>query len=259
MENPKIWIENAADGLADTLSGAVLVDDRADADILMHQPADNGFWAVDRVGQVQSRLSSAEFDPNSVDERKAMKFFRAIQKRLVVPFPHIYPLEDFVLVALTDSLEAPDADTPDSIEMIQSTLEMEPERLVLIRIPDDVQYSGDLRKQLFEFDFHEQVIFTRGDLDRLLDACAFVVTQDSPVAVQGLLHRKPAIQFARTDCHHIFRKTYEEKRLKKCFNRMMRDRPEYEKYVYWLFNEHMLDATDKQFAKKFRERLTLLN
>lgn len=228
--------------------------------IAVTQTALPDFWRVDRfIDPIHTSITSADFKPGQVHSKRAAEFYEKWRAKVVKPFDHSYPIEDFVLIALTEDLQAPKKyQGHSSFEMIEDVLEMEPERQIIIRLPDGVKYPTEDMARLIAYDFHERITFSQGAVDRLLDACAYVVTQNSPVSIKAAFHGKNVIQYARSEFHHIFQKVYAEKRLKRCFNRVLRDRPDYEKYVYWFFGVNCIDAGSVGGTNRIIKALTAI-
>lgn len=204
-----------------------------------------GYWMItDSVAPMGFPIAQEKFKPASVKPGKAFRFFEKWRSRLIEPVKHEYAFDDYVLVALTDDISAPtDHLGVDSVEMIEDVLRLEPERPVVVRHANGTKYSEVDQERLNKFELSDRLNFSRGHIDRLLGSCAYVVTQDSDVADQALLHRKSAIHYSHKTLHHLARKSFEEKRIQRCFNRVKLDRPEFEEYLYWAFSEFAVDAT----------------
>ena len=203
------------------------------------------FWYIeDSIVPTEMSLYNAEFDDSRVHQRRADEFAQKWSALFKSEFQFAYGFDDYILIALTNRLDAPKAAKAyDSFEMIDHVLTFEPNRPVVIRLPDDANYSQEDLERLTAYDLHERVTFSKGNIDRLLDGCAYVVTQDSPVSTKAIFHAKNVIQYAPSPFHHIAEKPYLEKRLIRSFNRANRARPNFAAYAYWLFQEVCVDAT----------------
>lgn len=203
------------------------------------------FWHIETtLVPSEMKLTDQEFDEDLVHEKRSAEFFLKWHKRFKDEFEFSYGVEDYILIALTKDLSAPNAPKAfDSFEMIDHVLTFEPTRPVVIRLPDDAKYTQEEFERLTAYDMHERVTFSKANIDRLLDGCAYVVTQDSPVGVKAFFHLKNVIQYAPSPYHHIAEKPYLEKRLIRSFNRANRARPNYSAYAYWLFHGACIDAS----------------
>lgn len=196
-----------------------------------------------------------EYDSGLVHERKSEKFFENIKQQYIEPFEHDYPLEDFVLVVLDDNLGKEDGLRPySSFQMIKQVLKQEPERQIVIWNEADHLLSENARQRLKKFDNEARILFSTGQLDRLLSSCSYLVSQDSVLSIKAMLHQKSAITFGDFAFHHICRNPERDQRMQKSFNRMDRDRPLFERYIYWLLNDYALCCGDKDIGDKILTR-----
>jgi len=214
-------------------------------------------WIIDRASlATQTELGAAEFIPMD-DEGKGKKFLSNLKKRFYNEPEYAFALQDFVLVVLDDFLAKVGARDTTAYKMIEDVLKFAPEHQLVIHA-DLENYSAHQRKRLDDFDLHDAVIFSNTPLDRLIPACAYVVTQDGGVSLQAALHEKPCVLYGDEIFHHISRSKIKDRRLKKSFNRMGRDRPNYAGYLKWVM-DHTIDATAPDAASKLVARLQDLN
>ena len=214
-------------------------------------------WVIDRATRgAETEIGKAEFIPND-DDGKGKQFLRNLRKRNTEPAEHEFAMQDFVLVVLDDFLAKIGGRTTTSFKMIQDVLKFAPERQIIIHCDLD-EYSDNQKRRLDEFDLQDAVNFSKASVDRLLPACAFVVAQDGAISLHAALHEKPSILCGDDIFHHLSRSKIKDGRLKKSFNRMERDRPDYAGYLKWVMDQ-TIDATAEGAAQSVVARLQELN
>jgi hypothetical protein len=173
----------------------------------------------------------SHFDEDDISEGAADGFFNTMREQVLVPFEYPFGMEDFVLVALGPDEPVVDALRPYSnADIVKHAMDHEPHRQIIVNAVDGLDVSA-----LEVYRRRGRISISSAPIDRLLDACAFVVTQDSQVGLRALLHRKHGIQMAACGFHHLLRNPHRDGRIKKSFNRVHRDTPAFEGYVQWLF------------------------
>jgi hypothetical protein len=146
-------------------------------------------------------------------------------------------MDDFVLVAMGPDEGIVDGVRPYSnADMVKQAMDHESHRQIIVTAADGLDPTA-----LEAYRGRGRISISGAPIDRLLDACAFVVTQDSQVGLRALLHRKHGIQMAACGFHHLLRNPVRDQRIKKSFNRVHRDAPAFEKYVQWLFEVQAID------------------
>ena len=137
------------------------------------------------------------------------------------------------------------------IQMIERTLATFPDRKIIATLHPKETYP----KQ--ELDAVEQLEKTypnlelrMGQMDVLLDRCAFVVTQNSSAAFNGYFFGKPAVLFGMVDFHHIALDgmTVEN------FDQIAAHQPDYARYVYWFWQEQSINAGHPMALRKIKDR-----
>jgi hypothetical protein len=181
------------------------------------------------------------FDPAQVAEGMADAVFNALVVRTAESFEYPFGMDDFVLVALGPEEPVVDGVRPyTNADMVKQAMDHEPHRQIIVTAVDGLDASA-----LEVYRGRGRISISIAQIDRLLDACAFVVTQDSQVGLRALLHRKHGIQMAACGFHHLLRNPHRDQRIKKSFNRVHRDVPAFEGYIQWLFETRSIDARKK--------------
>ena len=204
------------------------------------QLLDSDYWLLNGVND------DSDFDADDLPEGAADGFFNAMCEQVLVQFDYPFGMEDFVLVAL-----GPDASVVDGVrpytntDMVKLAMDHEPHRQIIVTAVDGLDASA-----LVVYRGRGRISISSAPIDRLLDACAFVVSQDSQVGLRALLHRKHGIQMAACGFHHLLRNPHRDGRIKKSFNRVHRDAPAFEGYIQWLFEGRSIDARKKTASQE---------
>lgn len=201
----------------------------------------------------QSSVTTAVFDPDAVPERLAQRRFEMLRKRYVEPRKSRYDQqiapEDFPPGALAIFLQ--DESEPvararfmDAQAMVRAVIAGAGGRPVIVK-PHPRTRGAETAAILAELAAeHPQVIVSDGNLHDILAVSAACISISSSVAVEAMLHRKPAILFGRSDLHHCATtiKTADEFAAGLTVA-LTRDWP-HEAFIYWFFEQHLRGGDD---------------
>ena len=95
------------------------------------------------------------------------------------------------------------------------------------------------------------VTATNANLHDILAACVVTVSFNSAVAIEGFLHRKPAILFGPSDFHHFAETVTDPAGFPQALTRAL-DHPKegYAQFLHWYFARQCLNIGGKRFAEK---------
>ncbi|WP_295048234.1 hypothetical protein [uncultured Paracoccus sp.] len=159
------------------------------------------FWRLERHAERWSwPIARARFDPWSGDPGAARDFADRLRRR-VLPGPD--PVRgDHVLVPLQGRLrDCRSFQTASPVQMVQAVARTG--RPVAATLHPRETLDADDRRALDDLARRYPNLSIGGDTARLLRDCAFVVTQNSAVAFDGLILDKPVVLFGMADFHHI--------------------------------------------------------
>lgn len=128
------------------------------------------------------------------------------------------------------------------LEMIEQTLEAMPNHQVVATLhPNEIYTEAEFQALHDLEDRHDR--FSIGDDPELsyLQACEYIVTQNSGAAFNGLLFHKPCLLFARIDFHHICAPAYEIG-TKTAFEMLQEIQPDYDRYLFWFLQKMSINA-----------------
>jgi len=193
------------------------------------------------------RATSKAFRPARINGDLARKFFKNWQKNVIgQPTPeHI----GAVLIPLQGKLtRCRVGQSMSPIEMIKTTLELETTRPVIIKKHPREDYSDAELEALDQVLQHPRAHLAQGDLNNLLAGCAYVVAQNSSVALKGLFHRKPGILFAHSEFHHAFQ-SVQYRPVEQCFAHVLENPPPFAKFLFWYLQRNCIN-TSREFVQE---------
>jgi hypothetical protein len=209
---------------------------------------DTDYWLFNGM------IDESAFNAEDVPEGTADAFFDTLSLATLIDFEFPFAMEDFVLVALGPDEAVVDGVRPyNNAQMVKHAMDHEPHRQIILTAVDGLDAQA-----LEVYRGRGRISISAAPIDRLLDACAFVVTQDSQVGLRAMLHRKHGIQMAACGFHHVMRNPQRDQRIKKSFNRVHRDAPAFEKYVQWLFESVAIDAQKESATDEVMNKIQRL-
>lgn len=213
------------------------------------------FWQIDAVAQRWHwDVARAVFDPHAASS-DAARFYKFWQNRLFQDAPRDARREGFVYVPLQGHLQRQrlfQSCTP--IEMIEHTLAHSGRKVVATLHPKEIYSSSDRNALKALAKAHPQLIIATGNMERYLQTCDYVVTQNSGVAFSGFFFGKPALIFGKIDFHHIAVRA-DMQALGDSFGCVAAHEPDYEKYVWWFWQDQCINAGREDAEAKITARL----
>lgn len=137
------------------------------------------------------------------------------------------------------------------LEMIATTLAADPARKIIATLHPRETYSPQDLDLLHGFG-HRFTLSNRPSIE-ILASCAYVVTQNSAMALSGFFAHKPAILFARIDFHHIAG-SVPHMGAQQAFGSVQDLKP-YAAYLHWFFKENAISAIDDNAVPRIQARL----
>ncbi len=215
-----------------------------------------GFWHLDPNGILaESSAKDACFNPRSVAKEPANLFFRDLQQRFVKPRLSRYgqpraqdlgvPKDSIALFLQGKTPQKSGQCALSMQEMILAVCKGAGHRKVVVKphplSPIECAYAIASAAEAgagFE-------VFT-GNIHDLLEVCAVTVSANSAAAMEGFLHRKPAILFGRADYESITTKVESSELFSEALATALSVNWRFAKMLYWYFSQYTveLDAPD---------------
>lgn len=201
------------------------------------------FWRIENCKWREDySVGLKTFEADDIDADEAKKFFNYWVRKTIPQNPEPLPKSDFVFIPLQGLLlDRRHGQVMSPVEMIKATLEHDHNRQILIKYHPGEKYSAPEKQAVADIARDPRICLTNADVHSLLDGCAYVVTQNSSVAFKGLLHRRPAVLFGRSDFHHVFQNV-EKIGLEVAFGRVTNGDIPYDKFFYWFLQVNCINA-----------------
>jgi len=200
------------------------------------------FWRIGRTARRwKSKVAVTPFEPSSVDQAAAENFARVWRRKY---FGNVQPRDDgFILVPLQGRLlDHRSFQSMSPIEMLRETSRCVPEKEIVVTLHPKERYTPEETRALQALERSRANITISDKISReLVPCCSCVVTQNSAVAVAGYFFQKPAILFSRIDFHHIAANIL-DLGCDEAFRCSRNMKPDYEKYLFWFFQEMSINA-----------------
>lgn len=193
------------------------------------------------------RLVSRRFVPEDVPDQKANSFFK-IWQRLLVKQGEMLPKGAVLVVLQGKLLRHRSQQSMSPVDMIRTTIEHEPSRDIWLKLHPKETYSDGELAAIASLADHPRVSVFDGDLDAALQACDYIVTQNSAVLLRGLFYRCPAVVFGDCEYHHPFQSVRLGVPVAEAFSRVMADPPDFAKYAYWYLQLNCIN-TSREWAE----------
>ncbi|PAU97049.1 hypothetical protein CK240_11025 [Paracoccus salipaludis] len=197
------------------------------------------FWRIEPVAERwRFAVAQARFDPEAVDPGEAAAFVRRLRAR-VLPGPE--PAQgDHVLVPLQGHLRRTRSfQSMSPVEMLDAVCRTG--RPVVATLHPSESYDAADHAALARLAARHPNLTLGGDTMALLRDCAFVATQNSAVAFDGMILGKPAVLFAQIDFHHAALNVA-DLGAEAALARAADARPPLDRYVHWFLRTQAIDA-----------------
>ncbi|NJM83289.1 MAG: hypothetical protein HC844_13080 [Tabrizicola sp.] len=218
-----------------------------------------GFWHLDPQGiQAESLAGQAVFDPKGVDGEAARAFFRDLRQRFVTPRRSRFaqareratdlPQGSIALFLQGKSAYYNGRCSVPMDRMILAVCQGAGVRPVVVKPhpqrPDEA--AGPMAAALSA---GAKFQVTDANVHDVLAACAVTVSVNSAVAMEGFLHRKPAILFGRSDFPSLVTPATESD-FPQALEVALAARWPYPKMLHWYFNRHTLELAAPDFETR---------
>lgn len=202
------------------------------------------FWQIESTAERWDwDVAKATFDPAGVPGQDAAQFYAFWQKRQFQQAPQNTSRDSVVYVPLQGRLtEQRSFQSCTPLAMIGHCIAHEPNRQIIATIHPNERYSRTEIAALEALEArHKNLRIDVEGMIPLLQACDYVVTQNSSVAFAGYFFGKSALLFGKIDFHHIA-VTADMNDLAHSFKAVREAEPDYARYLYWFWQEKCINA-----------------
>jgi Capsule polysaccharide biosynthesis protein len=216
-----------------------------------------GFWHLDPEGiQARSSARHAIFDPTVIDKATAMPFLRGLQRRFLRDRLSRFhqprklatnlPQGAVAVFLQGESAYRIGNCTLPAHEMILAVCRAAGERPVIVKPHPQVREHGaeavEIARQM-----GATITVTTANVHDVLHAAAVTVSINSAVAIEGLMHRRPAILLGASDFENLAVRASGAEDLPRALATALDRRWPYAKMLYWYYSQHALDLTAPDF------------
>lgn len=224
------------------------------------------FWHLDPKGiRAFSSIADMPFRPGLIDGPAARRFMRKLKARQVTARTSRYaqpqdhePLPKAAAAIFLQSEQHRNVNETlylDRWTMVAATCAATDGAVIVKPHPREMDTA--LFDQLLDMQKrHPKLHIALGNIHDIIAASDRVVTINSAVGIEALLHEKPVILCGRTDFHHIATTAETADQLA----RALQSPPpaaRYAKFIYWYFGQQCLDASAPDLAEQVLERMRL--
>jgi hypothetical protein len=210
------------------------------------------FWDIDAAPERwHGHAARAEFCPGEVDREEARHFAAFWRNRLYHGKTEGATRDGFVFVPFQGKLlKRRSFQSMSPVDMLETLRERFPGKRIVARLHPRESYSGAERKALAAFGERGKGFeMTDAPAEALLATCDLVATENSGLGFWAAFFRKPVILFAESDAHHIAASVMRDG-LAGALARLGGPEPDYDAYIYWLWQEMSLNAGRDGVEKK---------
>ncbi len=215
------------------------------------------FWGIERpASRYQGRMAHKAFAPSTVGGGLVKPFFEEMQALYLSPDLPEVEGRDYVLVPLQGQLAKRRPWQYASVpKMVQTIRAQDPRRKIIIKPHPKEAYTPEDKAVVAQLLALPNVELREQPIEALIARCAYIVTQNSTAAFEGILHRKPAILFAKSDFHHIFPTIKSPQDAPEAFARAKAKNMLFMKYLYWYLRMNAADIRQADAPAKIKEML----
>lgn len=218
------------------------------------------FWHLDPKGvKAFSSIGDLPYDPAAIPFRRAKPFFDMLRDRHVAQRRSRYAQPEgraaFPEGALSVFFQggypvASGATRVSDLEMLRCVLANAGDRPVIVKphplvsAPEDVAAAQEIARR------DTRVILTDANVHDILAASAATVSINSTVALEGFLHRVPALIFGRADFHHFAGSVTKPEDFPDVLARELARKGGYAQYLAWYFRRNCLPLHNDDLPKR---------
>ncbi|MDP5217869.1 hypothetical protein Q5Y75_11625 [Ruegeria sp. 2205SS24-7] len=225
-------------------------------------------WHLDAQGvKAFSSVGTRSYDADQISYRRARAFFDNMRQRYVQKRKSKYEQPSDVVsfskvkgaVSVFFQGDYPRAsgatDTCD-LAMLRTVMEQTGDRPIIVKLHPKASKLSDIEAVGSLVAIDDRLLLSTANVHDILKASVATVSINSTVALEGFLHRKPAILFGVSDFHHFVSTVSNELRFEEAFARELERKEGYEQYLSWYFLKNCLSLNSgnltSQIWAKFR-------
>jgi hypothetical protein len=208
------------------------------------------FWHLDPIGtKALSSIGALDYDPAAMPFGRAKSFFDTQRARLVDKRLSKYGQKaastDLPQGALAVFLQGEfpmkqAVTTFDDMAMLEVVLAYAGDRPIVVKPHPLVKNPFTLAALHAQLHGDARVTLTDANVHDILQSCAATVSINSTVALEGFLHRRPAVLFGQADFHHFAGRVQRPEDFPAVLEAQLARKGGYAQYLAWYFLRHCL-------------------
>ncbi|WP_406869922.1 hypothetical protein ABEB22_06825 [Thioclava sp. 'Guangxiensis'] len=211
------------------------------------------YWHVEaQAARWEWPVAHKKFPARKIDTQAAKTFYRALREKVLGKDK--VTDEGFALMPLQGRLsEHRSFQSMSPMEMIETVMVRVTQPVIATLHPNE-DYTPAERQMLVALaNRYPHFSVQEGGTPELLRRCSYVITQNSSVAFEGYILRKPALLFAQVDFHHIAG-SVPHMGLDAALE-MLAKRQNFAKYLTWFLRDQALNAARPEFEARLLAHL----
>ncbi|MAY88072.1 MAG: hypothetical protein CML02_15325 [Pseudooceanicola sp.] len=223
-----------------------------------------GYWHLDPRGtRYRSGIAGMVYDESAVRYRPARDLFQRLRQQYVMPRKSRYPqpeqvelIEPGVISVFFQGRYPIDSGATefDDFAMLRAVLAGAGGRRVVVKPHPNASTSDDLAQLDDLAQSHPDLLITNANVHDILSAACATVSINSTVALEGYLHRTPAVLFGASDFHHIAETVTDATAFARALARAIKRRGGYAQYLAWYFRDNCLSPDAPDCAARIWDR-----
>ncbi|TQS70398.1 UDP-N-acetyl glucosamine 2-epimerase [Rhodobacteraceae bacterium] len=212
------------------------------------------FWHIEAEAERWNwPVAQTAFDPAQIDLPEAERFFETTRNRMFGDVPTTAD-HGFILMPLQGRLsEHRSFQSMSPLQMIEEVMVRVEKPVRATLHPNETYTPADRQALVALANRFPHFSVEEGNSAELLRNCSYVITQNSGVAFEGYLLRKPAVLFAKIDFHHIAG-SVPQTGVDDAFARI--EQPiAFERYIAWFLQSNALNAGRPEFETQILAHL----
>lgn len=215
----------------------------------------NPFWTIEKPNTRHwGRIAHKAFNPQIVGPGLATPFFKRMKRNHIEAGHEQAEYVGHVLIPMQGKLcKKRPWQFADLATMVQTIRTNDPDRHIILKPHPREVYSQAELSLVKALAHQPNVEVVDAPIHALLSGCAYVATQNSAVAFEGILLRKPAILFAQAHYHHLFPVIRKPEDAAEAFARVKAENFPFEKYLYWYLHMNSINVRHPTASAKISE------
>lgn len=216
------------------------------------------FWAIEPSNKRwEWHVVRTNFPASDVPRNQANRFYKFWQNRLFGSALQNTSRDGFVYVPLQGRLlDHRSFQTCSPLDMVRAVLRHDLNRKIIAALHPKEHYTPEELSALDHLQQQYPRLSVRtGGMEQLLQACDYIVTQNSGAAFNGYFYAKPVVLFGQIDFHHIAANVA-DLGVAEAIRQGPEMTPDYAGYVHWFWQIMSINAGREEAENQIRSALT---